>query len=94
MYKPAVGGTLSFLATAIAAYILSSMELRDQDIQDFQAIWQAEFGETISADVARARASDLIELFLIFQKLWPKIEARHKTSTPSHEVPPLLPQIK
>jgi hypothetical protein len=70
------------------------MELSDQDIQEFQAIWQAEFGEVVSADFARARASDLIELFLIFQKLWPKIEARHKTTTPSHEISPLLPQIK
>lgn len=70
------------------------MELTDKDIQNFQEIWQAEFGETISADFARARASDLIELFLIFQKLWPKIEAMHKTSTPFHEVPSLLPQIK
>jgi hypothetical protein len=70
------------------------MELSDDDIRDFQKIWQAEFGETISADFARARASDLMELFFIFQKLWPKIEARHKTSTPSHEVPSLLPQIK
>jgi hypothetical protein len=70
------------------------MELSDQDIQRFQAIWQAEFGETISADLARARASDLIELFLIFQKLWPKIEAKRNAPTSSHEVPPLLPQIK
>jgi hypothetical protein len=70
------------------------MELSNKDIQDFQEIWQREFGEAISADFARARASDLIELFLIFQKLWPKVEARRKTSTPSHEVPPLLPQIK
>jgi hypothetical protein len=70
------------------------MELSDQDIQDFQAIWQAEFGEVVSTDFARARASDLMELFLLFQKLWPKVEARHKTSTPSHEVPSLLPQIK
>jgi hypothetical protein len=70
------------------------MELSDQDIQEFQAIWQTEFGETISADFARARASDLIELFLIFRKVWPKVEATHKTSNPPHEVPPLLPQIK
>ncbi len=70
------------------------MELSNQDIQEFQAIWQAEFGETISADFARARASDLIELFLIFQKLWPKVEARRQAHTPSHEIPSLLPQIK
>ena len=70
------------------------MQLSDQDIREFQEIWRAEVGESISADYARARASDLMELFLIFQKLWPKVEARRKTSTLSHEVPPLLPQIK
>ena len=70
------------------------MELSDQDIQEFQAIWQAEFGETISADFARARASDLIELFLIFQKLWPQVEARRHAQIPSREVPSLLSQVE
>jgi hypothetical protein len=70
------------------------MELSDQDIQEFQAIWQAEFGETISADFAQARASDLIELFLIFQRLWPNVKARHKASTTTNEIPSLLPQIE
>jgi hypothetical protein len=70
------------------------MELTERDIQELQAIWRAEFGETISADFAHARASDLLELFLIFQKLWPKIEARHKTSNPPHEILPLLPQVE
>jgi hypothetical protein len=70
------------------------MQLSDQDIREFQAIWQAEFGEVISADFARARASDLIELFLIFQKLWSKVEARRQVQSTSDEIPPLLPQIK
>jgi hypothetical protein len=70
------------------------MELSDADIREFQVIWQAEFGEVISADFARARAGDLIELFLIFEKCWPKIEARHRATTTSHEIPPVLPQIE
>ena len=70
------------------------MQLSDQDIREFQEMWRAEFGETISADFARARASDLIELFLIFQKLWPKVEAKLQDNPSSHEVHPLLPQIK
>ncbi len=70
------------------------MELNDQDIQYFQEIWQAEFGETITADYARARASDLMELFLIIQKIWPKVEAKHQAQTSPHEIHSLLPQIK
>jgi hypothetical protein len=70
------------------------MELSDRDIQGFRAIWQAEFGEPISADFGRARAADLIELFLIVQKVWPKVEARRQAQTIPHEIPSLLPQIE
>jgi hypothetical protein len=69
-------------AELYAKITLSRMQLSDQDIRAFQEIWQREFGEAISADFARARASDLIELFLIFQKVWPKVQAPSSNHIP------------
>lgn len=39
------------------------MELTDDDIREYQAIWKEEFGEEISAEDARRSASELLELY-------------------------------
>lgn len=41
------------------------MELTDDDIREYQAIWKKEFGEEISADDARRSASQLLELYRV-----------------------------
>lgn len=42
------------------------MDLTDDDIREFQTIWLHEFNEHISADNARRRAQELIELYSLF----------------------------
>lgn len=44
------------------------MELTDDDILEFQEIWRNEFKETISADDARQRFHELIELYAFFAR--------------------------
>jgi hypothetical protein len=40
------------------------MTLTEDDIREFVALWQDEFGEVISSEVARSRASQIIEIYL------------------------------
>lgn len=40
------------------------MQLSDNDIQEFRALWQKEFGENISLGEAQLRASQVLELYL------------------------------
>jgi hypothetical protein len=44
------------------------MQLTDDDIHEFQMIWQTEFGEALPADKARAPASQLMNLILQMAK--------------------------
>lgn len=44
------------------------MRLTDGDIKDFQRLWREEFQEEVPADIARERASRLIDLYLLFLK--------------------------
>jgi hypothetical protein len=39
------------------------MQLEDEDIREFRALWEAEFGETLSDGEARHRASQLLALY-------------------------------
>ena len=41
------------------------MQLREEDIREFQALWKEEFHEAISVADARERASALMELCLV-----------------------------
>ncbi|MEK7630489.1 MAG: hypothetical protein AAB417_00445 [Patescibacteria group bacterium] len=45
------------------------MELTEDDIREYQAIWKKEFGEEISVEEARRSASQLLELYrsLLFE---------------------------
>ena len=44
------------------------MRLTDDDIREFQRLWREEFREEVPVDVARERASRLIDLYLLFLK--------------------------
>jgi hypothetical protein len=41
------------------------MKLEDADIEEFIALWKEEFGESISLDEARHRASQVMELYAL-----------------------------
>lgn len=41
------------------------MQLTDDDLREFADLWQAEFGETLSADDARHYASRLLRLYAL-----------------------------
>jgi hypothetical protein len=41
------------------------MELTNDDIREFRELWKEEFGEEISVEYARTRASQLIELYAL-----------------------------
>ncbi|OFZ79372.1 MAG: hypothetical protein A2583_02755 [Bdellovibrionales bacterium RIFOXYD1_FULL_53_11] len=69
------------------------MQLKEDEIREFSALWQQKFGEAIPPAVARQRATELLELYhLLAQPLGP---TRMGDSQPSqHEVLSLLPKIK
>ncbi len=70
------------------------MQLTDEDILEFAAVWREEFGEEISEVEARRQASQLIQLYTLLirplrpEATDPKVEQDH-----SYEVLPLLPEI-
>jgi len=66
--------------------------LRDEEVSEFQRLWQEEFGETISADFARKRLTEVVAL-LTFLAEWSVGEATEPPTLPD-EVPPLLPQVE
>ena len=66
--------------------------IREEEIAKFQGLWQEEFGETISADFARKRLTEVVAL-LTFLAEWSVGEAT-EPPTLSDEVPTLLPQVE
>jgi hypothetical protein len=66
--------------------------LREEEVSEFQRLWQEEFGETISADFARKRLTEVVAL-LTFLAEWSVGEAI-EPPTLSDEVPPLLPKVE
>lgn len=57
---------------------LNVMQLNDDDLREFKAIWEDEFGEEITDDVAREAASRLLELYRVLARA-----PRPKPETPS-----------
>jgi hypothetical protein len=47
------------------------MELDERDINEFAEIWKQEFDEGLSAEEARHRASQLLELFWLLSRPLP-----------------------
>jgi hypothetical protein len=47
---------------------LGAMQLTEEDVREFQELWQVEFGETITADQARQRAFELLELYTLLAR--------------------------
>ena len=53
------------------------MQFVDQELEEFRAIYEKEFGETITLAEARAMATRLMDLFVLLCKPLPEeIEAR------------------
>lgn len=50
------------------AHTLIVMQLNDDDIREFKAIWKDEFGEEITDDVAREAASRVLELYRVLAR--------------------------
>lgn len=57
------------------------MRLKDDDLQEFVAIWKRVFNEEISLIDARHRASQLVILYLALAKRLPE-EAEHPAPHP------------
>ena len=55
------------------------MQLTDDDISEFSEIWQAEFGEVLPPEKARAPASQLMNLFLQMAKEKALSDNQHET---------------
>jgi hypothetical protein len=66
---------------------------REEEVSEFQRLWQEEFGETISAEFARKRLTEVVAL-LTFLAEWSVCDATEPPPTLSDEVPPLLPQVE
>jgi hypothetical protein len=66
--------------------------LREEEVSEFQRLWQEEFGETISAEFARKRLGEVVAL-MTFLAEWSAGEATEPPTLPD-EVPPLLPQVE
>lgn len=47
---------------------LSVMQLNDDDLRTFRAIWKDEFGEEITDDAAREAASRVLELYRLLAR--------------------------
>ena len=41
------------------------MQLSDEDVAKFQALWKEEFNEEITADFARKRQTELLRLYVL-----------------------------
>ncbi len=57
------------------------MQLKDDDLKEFVAIWKRVFNEEISLADARHRASQLVTLYLALAKRLPE-EADHPAAHP------------
>ena len=57
------------------------MQFEDADIEEFMALWKEEFGETISLEEARHRASQVMELYVLLATT-PRVQSHHEHSTP------------
>jgi hypothetical protein len=57
------------------------MQLKDDDLKEFVAIWKRVFNEEISLADARHRASQLVTLYLALAKRLPE-EAENPASDP------------
>jgi hypothetical protein len=66
--------------------------LREEEVSEFQRLWQEEFDETISAEFARKRLAEVVAL-LTFLAEWSVGDAT-EPPTLSDEVPPLLSQVE
>jgi hypothetical protein len=49
----------------IPTVYLALMQLTEEDLQEFMAIWREEFNEPVTADDARQRASALLDLYAL-----------------------------
>jgi hypothetical protein len=66
--------------------------LREEEVTEFQRLWQEEFDDTISAEFARKRLGEVVAL-MTFLAEWSTGEAT-EPPTLTDEVPPLLPQVE
>ena len=78
------------LAVRLAAYAfrrrsprLSSMQLTEEDIKEFQAIWKAESGETLATDDARHCATRLMHLYLLLVLPLPGDQTHEQPPSPT-----------
>jgi hypothetical protein len=58
------------------------MQLDDEDIREFIAAWEKDFGEAISPEDARSSASQLLELLALLS-MPPPSERSHDAAPPS-----------
>jgi hypothetical protein len=58
------------------------MQFEDADIEKFVALWKEEFGETISPEEARHRASQVMELYLLLITTASKAPSHHEKPMP------------
>lgn len=58
------------------------MELSEKDIEEFAALWKAEFGEELSRAEARESASALLEVYAVLARPLPESEHRPPRPTP------------
>lgn len=65
------------------------MEITDDDLQRFQAIWRKEFEESLNEDEARYYASQLLELYALLARPLPR--TLPMKSPHSHDLSSLLP---
>ena len=63
------------------------MQLKDDDLKEFAAIWKRVFGEEITLADARHRSSQLVTLYLALAKPLPE----ETSSTPPIFNPPISP---
>lgn len=68
------------------------MQLSDDDIREFAALWKEEFGEEISDAGARRNASQLLRLYSLLLRP-PELTESGPLNHQSDEVLPLLPEI-
>jgi hypothetical protein len=67
------------------------MKLTDEDLEEFRAIYKAEFNETIDIPEARAMASDLIELYMMLAKPLPSEIAAHEAELEAQRLAAMPP---
>jgi hypothetical protein len=54
------------------------MQLTDEDIREFQELWQKEFQESLADDEARNHASQLLELYALLAGSHPSVGDAHQ----------------